>query len=125
MNHKLIFPIFCILLLAGCSSEGRRLKTDTGYEYQIVRKGDPDKPIAVNSYVFFHMSLMSDDTLLQTTSTMGKPSVLKYMDDNTNYGQLEPLVEHMGTLHKGDSMLFYFPLDSLDNKTPMFDTMKG
>jgi hypothetical protein len=95
--------------LAGCSSEGRRLKSESGYEYEIVRKGS-ETPIPVNSYVFFYMSLMADDSVWQSTSTMGKPSVLKLMEDNTNYGQLKPLVDLFTTLHEGDSMLFYFPV---------------
>ena len=113
-----------ILFLAGCSSEGRRLKTESGYEYEIVRKGS-DEPIAINDYVFFYMSLMVDDSVWQTTATMGKPSVLKMMEDNTNYGQLKPLVDLFSSLHNGDSLLFYFPLDSFDNKPPVFDSVAG
>ena len=109
MNHKLIFSLLSILFIAGCSSEGRRLKTESGYEYEVVRKGS-EEPIALNSYVFFYMSLMADDSVWQSTSTMGKPSVLKLMEDNTNYGQLKPLVDLFTTLHEGDSILFYFRL---------------
>ncbi len=124
MNNRLLFSLFSLLILAGCSSEGRRLKTESGYEYQIVRKGS-DEPIPVNSYLFFNMSLMADDSLLQSTSTMGKPSVLKLMEDNKNYGQLEPLIDLMATLHEGDSLLFFFPLDSFDNKPPAFEGITG
>lgn len=125
MNHKLFISIISVLLIAGCSSEGRRLKTESGYEYEIVRKGASEEPIPVNSYVFFHMSLMADDSLIQSTTTTGKPSVLKLMEDNKNYGQLEPLVDLIATLHEGDSILFYFPADSFDNKPPAFDSLKN
>jgi FKBP-type peptidyl-prolyl cis-trans isomerase FkpA len=125
MNLKLLFSLLSILAIAGCSSEGRRLKTESGYEYEVVRKGSSEEPIAVNNYVFFNMSLMADDSLLQSTSTMGKPSVLKFMEDNKSYGQLQPLVDLIGTLHEGDSILFYFPLDSFDNKPPAFDSLKN
>ncbi len=124
MNNKLLFSLLSVLLLAGCSSEGRRLKTESGYEYQIVRKGSSE-PIPVNSYVFFNMTLMAGDSLLQTTASMGKPSVLKLMEDNKNYGQLEPLIDLMATLHEGDSLLFFFPLDSFDTKPPAFDQITG
>lgn len=124
MNNRLLFSLLCILFLAGCATEGRRLKTESGYEYEIVRKGSSE-PIPVNSYVFFHMSLMADDSLLQSTTTMGKPSVLKLMEDNKNYGQLKPLIDLMATLHEGDSLLFYFPLDSFENKPPDFETLTG
>src|SRR5688572_13592324 len=124
MNNNLLFSLLCVLLLAGCSAEGRRLKTESGYEYEVVRKGSSDA-IPVNSYVFFNMSLMADDSVLQSTASQGKPSVLKLMEDNKNYGQLKPLIDLMATLHEGDSVLFYFPLDSFDNKPPMFDSLTG
>ncbi|HUR29804.1 MAG TPA: FKBP-type peptidyl-prolyl cis-trans isomerase [Saprospiraceae bacterium] len=124
MNHKLLFLLLSILLVAGCSSEGRRLKTESGYEYEIVRKGS-ETPIAVNDYIFFNMSLTADDSLLQSTASMGKPSVLKLTEDTKNYGQLKPLIDLMATLHEGDSLLFYFPLDSLDTRPPAFDSLKG
>lgn len=96
------------------------MKTDSGYEYQVVRKGDKD-PIPVNSYVFFNMALSQKDSVIQTTATTGKPSVLKLMEDNKSYGQLEPLVDLLATLHDGDSLLFYFPVDSFDRLPPGFD----
>ena len=120
MNNNLFFSLLCVLLIAGCSSEGRRIKADSGYEYEIVRKGDSN-PIPVNSYVFFNMSLTEKDSVLQSTATMGKPSVLKIMDDNKSYGQLKALVDIIATLHKGDSLLFYFPIDSFDRVPPGFE----
>jgi FKBP-type peptidyl-prolyl cis-trans isomerase FkpA len=124
MNNRLLFSMLSLLLMVGCASEGRRLKTESGYEYEIVRKGSSEA-IPVNSYVFFNMSLMADDSLLQSTASMGKPSVLKLMEDNKNYGQLEPLIDLMATLHEGDSLMFYFPLDSFDSKPPAFATITG
>ncbi len=125
MNNKLFFAICAaVLFIAGCSTEGRRLKTESGYEYQIVRKGS-DEAIPANSYVFFNMSLMADDSLLQSTTTTGKPTVIKLMEDNKNYGQLKSLVDLIATLHEGDSLLFYFPLDSLTNKPAEFEKLTG
>ena len=121
MNNNIFFSLLCcVLLIAGCASEGRRIKAESGYEYQVVRKGESD-PIPVNSYVFFNMSLTQKDSVLQSTATMGKPSVLKLMDDNKSYGQLKALVDIMATLHKGDSLLFYFPVDSFDRLPPGFE----
>jgi FKBP-type peptidyl-prolyl cis-trans isomerase FkpA len=121
MNNNIFFSLLCcVLLIAGCASEGRRIKAESGYEYQVVRKGGSD-PIPVNSYVFFNMSLTQKDSVLQSTATMGKPSVLKLMDDNKSYGQLKALVDIMATLHEGDSLLFYFPVDSFDRLPPGFE----
>jgi FKBP-type peptidyl-prolyl cis-trans isomerase len=107
--------------MAGCSSEGRRLKTESGYEYQIVRKGSSKDTIPVNSYVFFSMSLTEKDSVLQSSAKTGKPSVLKMTGDTKNFGQLAPLVDLMAKLHKGDSMEFYFPMDSFERKPPGFE----
>ena len=124
MNNKHLFFLLSLLICIGCSTEGRRLKTESGYEYEVVRKGS-DEPIPVNSYVFFNMSLMADDSLLQSTASMGKPSVLKLMEDNKNYGQLKPLIDLMATMHEGDSIKFFFPLDSFENKPPTFASLTG
>ena len=96
------------------------MKAESGYEYQVVRKGSKDS-IAVNSYVFFNMSLSQKDSVIQTTATTGKPSVLKLMEDNKSYGQLKALVDLMATLHEGDSLLFFFPVDSFDRMPPGFE----
>ncbi|MEO5906985.1 MAG: FKBP-type peptidyl-prolyl cis-trans isomerase [Saprospiraceae bacterium] len=113
-----------LLVFVGCSSEGRRLKTESGYEYEIARKGSGE-PIPANSYIFFNMALTANDSVLQETAATGKPTVIKLMDDNKNYGQMKPLVDLMATLHEGDSLLFYFPIDSLDRKPPGFETFTG
>ena len=113
-----------LLFFAGCSSEGRRLKTESGYEYEIARKGTGEA-IPANSYIFFNMALTANDSVLQETAATGKPTVIKLMDDNKNYGQMKPLVDLMATLHEGDSLLFYFPIDSLDRKPPGFETFTG
>ena len=120
MNNNIFFSLLCVLFLVGCASEGRRIKADSGYEYQIVRKGGSD-PIPVNSYVFFNMALAQKDSILQTTATMGKPSVLKLMEDNKSYGQLKALVDIMATLHEGDSLHFFFPIDSFERLPPGFE----
>ena len=125
MSNKLFFTLLAALLVfASCSTEGRRLKTESGYEYEIVRKGSGE-PIPANSYIFFNMALMTGDSLLQGTASTGKPTVIKLMEDNKNYGQLKPLVDLMATLHEGDSLLFFFPLDSLERKPPGFENIPG
>lgn len=121
MNNNLFFALLCVLLVAGCSSEGRRLKTESGYEYQIVRKGSSKDSIPVNSYVFFNMSLTEKDSVLQSSASTGKPSVLKMTGDTKNFGQLKSLVDLMATLHEGDSLLFFFPIDSFERKPPGFE----
>ena len=94
--------------------------TFSGYQYSIIRRGDSD-PIPLNSYVFFNMSLSQKDSVLQSTATIGKPSVLKLTEDNKSFGQLKALVDVMGTLHKGDSLNFYFPIDSFERLPPGFE----
>jgi FKBP-type peptidyl-prolyl cis-trans isomerase FkpA len=123
MNNNLLFSLLCVLFIAGCSSEGKRIKSPSGYEYQVVRKGGSE-PIPVNSYVFFNMSLTQKDSVLQSTATMGKPSILKVMDDNKSYGQLKALVDIIATLHEGDSLHFFFPMDSFEKVPPGMEGFK-
>lgn len=123
MNNNLFFSLLCVLFIAGCSSEGKLTKSPSGYEYQVVRKGSTE-PIPVNSYVFFNMSLTQKDSTLQSTADMGKPSILKVMDDNKSYGQLKALVDIIATLHEGDSLHFYFPMDSFEKVPPGFEGFK-
>lgn len=75
----------------------------------------------MDSYVFFHMSLTQKDSVIQTTTATGQPSVLKLTADNSGYGQLAALVDIMATLSVGDSLLFYFPVDSFEQVPPGFD----
>ena len=121
MNNNLFFSLLCVLLVAGCSTEGRRLKTTSGYEYQVVRKGASKDSIPVDNYLFFNMSLTEKDSVLRSSASTGKPSVLKVTKDTKNFGQLKSLVDLMNTLHEGDSMLFFFPLDSFERKPPGFE----
>ena len=121
MNNNLFFALLSVLLVAGCSSEGKRMKTDSGYEYQIVRKGPSKDTIPVNSYLFFNMSLTEKDSVLQSSASTGKPSVLKLTGDTKSFGQLASLVELMSTMHEGDSLLFFFPIDSFERKPPGFE----
>ncbi len=97
------------------------MKTPTGFEYMIVRKGSSSESIPVNSYVFFSMTLSEKDSVLQSTAKTGKPSVLKITGDTKSFGQLAPLVDLMATLHLGDSMRFFFPIDSFKQKPPGFE----
>jgi hypothetical protein len=125
MNNRLFFALLSVLLVAGCSSENRRMKTPTGFEYQIVRKGPSKEPIGINSYIFFNMALTEKDSVLQSTASTGKPSVMKVTEDTKNFGQLKPLVDLMATLHEGDSMLFFFPIDSFERKPPGFENLQN
>ena len=120
MNRNIFFSLICVLFIAGCSSEGRRMKADSGYEYQIVRKGETD-PIPANSYVFLNMSLLQKDSVIGSTAQEGKPTTIKLMEDNKSYGQLKALVDLVAILHKGDSLLFYFPIDSFERLPPGFE----
>lgn len=120
MINKIFFLLLSMGMLAACGSDNGRKMTDSGYEYEIVRKGD-GVAIPMESYVFFHMSLSQKDSVIQSTTTTGRASVLKLMEDNKSYGQLEALVDLMATLSKGDSLKFYFPVDSFDQIPPGFD----
>lgn len=120
MTNKIFFSLLIIGVLAACTSGNGRIKADSGYEYEVIRKGN-NEPIPMDSYVFFHMSLTQGDSVIQSTITSGQPSVLKLTEDNTNYGQLEALVDIMATLSVGDSLLFYFPIDSFEQLPPGFD----
>jgi FKBP-type peptidyl-prolyl cis-trans isomerase FkpA len=71
--------------------------------------------------MFFNMALTEKDSVLQASASTGKPSVLKVTRDTKNFGQLKSLVDLMNTLHEGDSLLFFFPLDSFERKPPGFE----
>ncbi len=120
MTSKFLFSLLCLGALAACTSGSGRMKADSGYEYEVIRKGNKE-PIPMDSYVFFHMSLTQGDSVIQTTTTTGQPSVLKMTEDNKSYGQLEALVNVMATLSVGDSLLFYFPVDSFEQIPPGFE----
>lgn len=99
-------------------SGSKRLKSPSGFEYQIVRRGTSTESSALNSYIFFNLTLTEKDSVLQSTSSSGQPSILKVTKDLKSYGQLEPLVDLMVNLHRGDSFKFYFPVEMF-NEIPL------
>ncbi|MFZ1561628.1 MAG: FKBP-type peptidyl-prolyl cis-trans isomerase [Saprospiraceae bacterium] len=105
----------------GSYSDIPKLISPLGFEYQIVRRGSSTKPIPINGYVFFNMTLTEKDSVLQTTAYSGKPSVLKITEDLKGYGKLSALVDLMGNSHKGDSISFYFPVEFLEKIPPGYE----
>ena len=93
MKHNLIISLLCILLLAGCKSESQRLKSPTGYEYQVIHTDKSKPTVPLDSYVFFNMKLMQKDSVITSTEMIGEPSILKVMADNASYGKLEGMVD--------------------------------
>lgn len=120
MNHKLFFYLLGLLLVAGCSTEGKRMKAEGGYEYEMVRKGSSE-PIPVESYVFFNMDLAYQDSILQTSSNSPQRPVIKITAEKKDYGYFTALVNLMSKMHEGDSFHYFFPVDSFDQKPPGFD----
>ena len=114
MKHNLIISLLCILLLAGCKSESQRLKSPTGYEYQVIHTDKSKPTVPLDSYVFFNMKLMQKDSVITSTEMIGEPSILKVMADNASYGKLEGMVDVVSTLHVGDSFHFFMPIDSFE-----------
>ncbi len=119
-NKQILFFVGILAFVIGCSSEGKRLKTDGGYEYQIVRKGSADA-IPVNSYVFFNMDLVYKDSMIQSGADSPQRPVIKIVAEKKDYGYFTSLVDLIGKMHEGDSFLYYFPVDSFDQKPPGFE----
>lgn len=120
MNNRLFFALIGLCFIVACSTEGKRMKTDAGYEYQIVRKGSSE-PIAANSYVFFNMDLMYKDSVLQTSSLAPQRPVIKIVEEKKDYGYFTSLIDLLGKMHEGDSFHFFFPVDSFDQMPPGFE----
>lgn len=120
MNPKFLYFVLGLLLFVGCSSEGKRLKADGGFEYQMIRKGD-SKPIPVDSYVFFNMDLFYKDSMIQSSKTAAQPPVLKISAEKKDYGYFTSLINLLGKMHVRDSFHFFFPVDSFRQIPPGFD----
>lgn len=123
---KLLFPFLLVSTsFLSAFSQGQPIspeshipKTSSGFEYQWMRKSYSSQSISVNDYVFFNMTLSIGDSVLQATN---KPSVLKILKDNKNYGQLKELVDLIATLEVGDSIKFIMPLESFESLPPAFE----
>lgn len=120
MNPKIFYFLLGLLLFVGCSSEGKRLKADGGYEYQMIRKGDSE-PIPVDSYVFFNMDLVYKDSMIQSSKTAAQPPVMKITAEKKDYGYFTSLINLLGKMHVRDSFHFFFPVDSFRQIPPGFD----
>jgi len=120
MNPKILYFVLALGLFAACSSEGKRLKADGGYEYTMVRKGD-SKPIPMDSYVRFNMDLFYKDSMIQTSRDAAQPPVLKITAEKKDYGYFTSLINLLGKMHERDSFHFYFPVDSFKQIPPGFE----
>jgi FKBP-type peptidyl-prolyl cis-trans isomerase FkpA len=120
MNPKFLFYALGLLLFVGCSSEGKRLKADGGFEYQMIRKGESE-PIPMDNYVFFNMDLFYKDSMIQTSKTAAQPPVLKITSEKKDYGYFTSLINLLGKMHVRDSFHFYFPIDSFRQIPPGFE----
>ena len=125
MNPKILYFVLGLGLFVGCSSEGKRLKADGGFEYQMIRKGESE-PIPMESYVFFNMdlygSIAGKDTLIQSSSkTAAQPPVLKITAEKKDYSYFTSLINLLGKMHVRDSFHFFFPVDSFGQIPPGFD----
>ncbi|HEX5111889.1 MAG TPA: FKBP-type peptidyl-prolyl cis-trans isomerase [Saprospiraceae bacterium] len=121
MNPKFLFFVLGLGLLVSCSTEGKRLKADGGYEYQMIRKGE-SKPIPMENYVFFNMDLYYQDSLIQSSSkTAAQPPVLKITAEKKDYSYFTSLINLLGKMHVRDSFHFFFPVDSFGQVPPGFE----
>jgi len=120
MNPKILFYALGLLLFVGCSEEGKRLKADGGFEYQLIRKGESE-PIPMDNYVFFNMDLYYQDSMIQTSRDATQPPVLKISAEKKDYGYFTSLINLLGKMHVRDSFHFYFPVDSFRQVPPGFD----
>jgi len=121
MNPKFLFYALGLLLFVGCSSEGKRLQAEGGYEYQMIRKGDSE-PIPMDNYVFFNMDLFYKDSSINKSSDAAQPPVLKITAEKKDYGYFTSLIGLLGKMHVGDSFHFFFPVDSFRQVPPGFET---
>jgi FKBP-type peptidyl-prolyl cis-trans isomerase FkpA len=120
MNPKILIYALGLLLFVGCSEEGKRLKADGGFEYQLIRKGESE-PIPMDNYVFFNMDLYYQDSMIQTSRDAAQPPVLKISAEKKDYGYFTSLINLLGKMHVRDSFHFYFPVDSFKQIPPGFD----
>lgn len=120
MNPKIFYFLLALGLFIGCSSEGKRLKADGGYEYTLVRKGESE-PIPMDNYVRFNMDLYYKDSLIQSSSSAAQPPVLKISSEKKDYGYFTSLINLLAKMHVRDSFHFYFPVDSFGQIPPGFE----
>ena len=121
MNPRILYFVLGLGLFVGCSTEGKRLKDDRGYEYQIIRKGDSE-PIPMESYLFLNMDLYYKDSLVSPPrNSATQPQMLKISAEKRDFGYFTSLINLLGKLHAGDSIHYFFPVDSFGQIPPGFD----
>lgn len=125
MKYKNLFFLFPVIAaFAACAPGDGRLMTKSGYAYEVVTKGTGES-ITPGSMVFLNLTLAYKDSVLQSTSDSGQPAVLKIQENNSEYNDLAPMIDLVNTLRGGDSIHFYFPIDSFSQRPPGFDAMTG
>jgi len=104
----------CLAFFTSCNKDSERKKTEGGLEYQIIEDSS-GAPAAFGDVITLHITYRNfKDSLLGSTYAKGQPVVNK-LEKPMFKGSIE---EGLTMLSKGDSALFWIPLDSIYKGMP-------
>lgn len=114
MNFRIFFfSLLSIVLVMGCKTGGN--KTESGYEYRVVTKGDGTKATP-DSYVYFTLVIKDENGKVLQSMEEGPNMPIMYLEKEKPEGaEPNPILDVLMNCRVGDVIVVVMPVDSIPN----------
>ncbi len=123
------FPFLILasfVLILSCNTDGgsKKVKTLSGYDYNVFIAGTGKKP-AVGDYVYFQLDLLDDkNELLQSYRNQDVVPSLQILTEDNPARLSNPIVDVLSYCQVGDSLAIIVPKDSMPAMPPGYEELK-
>ena len=114
MNFRIIFfSLLSFVLVMSCKTGGN--KTESGYEYRFVTKGDGTKATP-ESYVYFTLVIKDENGKVLQSMEEGPNMPIMYLEkEKPEGGEPNPILDVLKECRVGDVIVVVMPVDSIPN----------
>ncbi len=119
---KKIFYLFIVTLLIW-SCKGSTGKSPLGYQFTKHTSGSGPK-LKVGQYAYCNLYVKDKDKVLFSTAKVGQVARIQYAEPKTSDMSLQPILEALSMMGKGDSLTIIQNIDTLKNKPQGLENTK-
>jgi FKBP-type peptidyl-prolyl cis-trans isomerase FkpA len=113
MTKKIIFLLTIALLIWNC--KGSSGKSALGYQYTKHTSGSGAK-LKIGEYAYCNLYIKDKEKILFSTEKVGQVARIQYADPKSSDISLQPILEALSMMGKGDSLTIIQNIDTLKNK---------
>lgn len=122
MRILIVFTAALALVLSACNQEGKRKKTENGYEYVLHTKAG-GRQAQPGDFIYFHAQIRHQDSVVYRTRTQSpEPPFFQIpATQGADAPKPSPIEDVLRLMTLGDSATVFIPLDSLPQKPAGFE----